>query len=820
MRTLEWLLTSLFSFLDSTLFGSLVVVCLLGLLMVTKYGDTDRDERIPSALVTVADIGALGYLLAQFISLAFSINRSNTLHYLMPVACSTSAYFALRLAHLHKNLTPAVLSAVAGVGTLVGIIDLNDVVRSMHNVTQLGVEFTSSLHSTLFMLGGTTQADCLSVIVCGMSSSIALFFYYGSSRLWIWILSCACLSVSTSAVLITFNRSIYFAAVLLSAGSVIFLVTRRRRLLKPAALLFVLVTLTASAVIQMLHVWSGVIETASLFRTASQQRSAISRLHIWRADLHTFAAHPIIGSGGGNTGLRHLAALGSDDGEPYSGRSFNVLLEIANSSGSLGLACCFVFIVGILIVCFKNSRLRRESVTKSQQNLIVLLLGIVAIFCISVTSSTIALHPPTMLWLYVSGALLVSGTGESSAKGHATIGFVVVAAITAMATIAGGVGVLSLERQEDKLTALQHEFVAGNDSRALQLSHEAMGGPFFLPIAYLDEGLLSAKQAGLDIDHLSARCFDQPVRTVKDTQLYSTLHHAMTIALDRSPNDALLWTNRGWANECLGNDSAADVDFMRASMLDAQDPAVHVGRAIFLEHQGRQVEAEREYVRAIEISPSIANSRLFCEIRARSPMEAERVLSAARQRITSDSPSPIRSAKLAFLNVLAGDTTAALSEANDALRQLPNLSYAWSTLASIHSTTKTGNTEMEFRMAYLLDPQNPAAIIALTEQSLEHHDLPTALEMHNKALSLRPQSVHASRSWTLYHSNPLASDDVLPYGLLQYMSPSPQDDRVCPALLRNARFIRTAELQGWAESCRAATKILPLENTGIVPASD
>jgi tetratricopeptide (TPR) repeat protein len=135
---------------------------------------------------------------------------------------------------------------------------------------------------------------------------------------------------------------------------------------------------------------------------------------------------------------------------------------------------------------------------------------------------------------------------------------------------------------------------------------------------------------------------------------------------------------------------------------------------------------------------------------------------------------------LAKLHAFLGEERLAHDEYTRALDTLPNLSYTWANLGALD--LRRGNENIanrEFERALFLDGGNRLAANMLASDDFVNGKTRAAEELYAKAILAPEISVHAQRTWRLYHVISPTFNDLFPQGLLPYISPGIQPVMIC-----------------------------------------
>jgi tetratricopeptide (TPR) repeat protein len=156
------------------------------------------------------------------------------------------------------------------------------------------------------------------------------------------------------------------------------------------------------------------------------------------------------------------------------------------------------------------------------------------------------------------------------------------------------------------------------------------------------------------------------------------------------------------------------------------------------------------------------------------------VVSRSLSILNASSQSPIVLAVMAKLHAYQGEYELAGREYVGALSDLPNLSYGWSNLGSLDLIEgRTQAATINFQRALFLDGQNTTAATKLASIKIANGETDAAKRLYARTFLTTGSSVHAERTWRIYHVPALAADDITPSGLLDYISARNQPLSLC-----------------------------------------
>lgn len=256
-------------------------------------------------------------------------------------------------------------------------------------------------------------------------------------------------------------------------------------------------------------------------------------------------------------------------------------------------------------------------------------------------------------------------------------------------------------------------------------------------------------------------------------------------ALDLSPNDACFWSNWAWLNALLGDDNSARIGFEQAIAVDPNDIDSRIGLGLLMERRQQPTVALEQYAHAIATSPRILDSRFFHDLKSRWPNDVVATVNRALDILRTDpTSSPIKLAAIARLDAQQGETSKAVKEYAVVLSQIPGLPYTWDNLGMADlSIGQQQEAYVDFMRAAALDGADSLATNELASIDLDRGDSEGAEVFYNRALRAPAVSVHVEKTWRIYHVPPVAPDDLLPSGLLDYISPEIRHLPICNSQL-------------------------------------
>jgi tetratricopeptide (TPR) repeat protein len=324
------------------------------------------------------------------------------------------------------------------------------------------------------------------------------------------------------------------------------------------------------------------------------------------------------------------------------------------------------------------------------------------------------------------------------------------------------------ERAEGNLRDFYSSIVEGDLTAAqTQISQATRLSPsdarYAAWAAYLDgQTVPSDASCSHEGEPLTAAQHDAAERAIMGYQKASQLN----------PADAQFHHNMAWLYHRLGDDKSAIVEHERAITLDQPNSLLHASFGLLLETRGQVERADREYARALALSPQLIDSRFFEDFKQRSPERSRNVLKAATLSL-DQSAGPIVKAKLGRIYAALDDKKRASLLITNALQQLPNLPLAWANLGSLQS--EDGDLEgalSSYTKAVALDPSLVMPYLRMADIYRTKRESQQALRDYqlaarNADAKLPPSASHDSR---LYRGSRQSIDSQLPTVLFRYMS--------------------------------------------------
>jgi tetratricopeptide (TPR) repeat protein len=338
---------------------------------------------------------------------------------------------------------------------------------------------------------------------------------------------------------------------------------------------------------------------------------------------------------------------------------------------------------------------------------------------------------------------------------------------------------ISQQRSEAYYNEGRRKLLEGNSLQALNSFQKAIDSEPDQPLFYAAHALAATNKV-LGITMPSQSWKGLPELTGVDAALLRMAAADYNSALSFSRDDATFWSNLGWVDALLKNDDASLAAFRQAVLMDPNDAVSRIGLGLFYERRGSIEAALDEYAHSLVAFPRIVDSPFFTDLEARNRSGAPAVVVRSLDILSASPQSPIVLASMAKLHAYQGQYEVARREYISALSELPNLSYVWTNLGLLDLTQgRNRAASINFKRAQFLDKQNMIAVSKLASIKFENGEIETAKRLYARTLVTPLTSVHAERTWRIYHVPTIGADDITPAGLLYYIHPNSQPLSLC-----------------------------------------
>jgi tetratricopeptide (TPR) repeat protein/O-antigen ligase len=764
-----------------------MLCCLGGVALLVLYF-SHRLKRTPAdGPASGADLALLIFVVLQVAPRAPEGLFTGAVDASIPLASGLCLYFAVQFLRPVRHHWMLLLRTITALAACIAAVDLIMLHREAVALTVFSNVSVELMRFEMPIAGYAPKNDNLMVVL--LLLPLCMFAWINENDLGSEFRWPAALSAGAVLCVLAlgFSRGIYLALCIFLAGFA-FLASRRllvlRELFLPGAGLLILVFLTTIAVLGPSRLFTS--STSQL--AVSEHRSTIGRFIIWQKRLPVVRKHLLLGMGGGSDGLVSLATIASGPEVPFTAASYNLPLELLQTSGIAGLLCYAIFLFFVV----KPFGRVFKGCTRSweMQGMVILCLGLLAACVRELTYSSVITNPPSAcLFLGICGATNALTTKLPLRYRHVSLlpaglktrHLAVVAAL--ISEIAGFSG-LSLQAAKADYVAGCVAFSSGDYPSALIKFNEARSHKWKNPLFDAAVGLTLARISlgSVGSTQLFASLLP-PVPQPERTRLRAA-KEALAAALDRSPHDATFWSNLGWIDSFLHDNQDAEMAFHRAIQSDPYDTPGLISLGLFYERLGHLSESEKLYARAIAVSPRVLRSPFWNQFESRRKELARRIVEDSIEMLLAESDSPIREARLGSIYAYIGKFNAARKEYIRAISALPDLSYAWSNLAYLEQRSQARVLRVsDLDKALLIDPSNVDAATQLAQLSLEAGNTATAERLYVGALNQPTFSSHAERVGRVYGLPPPEPDDLLPHGLLTSITPEVTFVAVCGAQL-------------------------------------
>lgn len=739
----------------------------------------------------IGDWAAVCYTGLQLIAGLASRIRPNAIHYAAPYSTALCLYFAIRLLGRWPVRTAKLLSRIlVGFGALLVMTILPHEIQSIHAAaTVFPTSVLCSVRGAMQLSSVATKNDVVAVLLCVLPFALVGAITERGKNRYLWIVSTAVAAGLTTAIILSFSRAGYVAmSILLIAVGALAI---RGKGVSPKRGFSIVAIMCAVSIGSAIFVGASnaVVATVVGGRNVSQARSTDGRVAIWRDSITEVLAHPLLGNGGGTDGLAALKRL-SDPELPFVARNYNGALETLTSSGVVGLTLYGIFLLYPLYL--SNWLFRKRHVVWTYAP--ILALGIIALLVHDLTYASIVTHGLTIVIAWIAIALLqnaVSRIELMKVRSRRAVSLQRVAFLSMVVSVSAFVLSLHLAQAEKHYKSGATSLIFGDTRKARAEFQHAIQMESGQPMFYAADGLAAFEEAmGTS---LTANLWSiVPVPTGQEAVLLADAESDYRKAISLVDGDGSFWSGLAWIESFQGKDELAAKSFAHAIQADPNDAMSRIGAGLLNERKSLNGAAIDQYAHAIAVSPRILDSQFFADLRQRDPNTANVVIQHANELANGFPKSPIHTAAIAKLHASLGDAQLARSEYMEALGLLPNLSYTWTNLGILD--LESGNRSVaraEFQRALFLDATNRIATNMLAASERVEGNPERAEELYLRTL-LQPEiSIHALRSWRLYHLSSPLPDDLAPPGFLPYVSPRIKALGICtPTLLAKIGEVR------------------------------
>jgi tetratricopeptide (TPR) repeat protein len=707
--------------------------------------------------------------------------RANSFYFLLEALFLFLFYWLVRVNLRHEYQVVGIFIFLTILGLCISQVAVYRWLDHYRQLKLLGFADVTDFRASFNLLtpARSSIAEWSSIFLALLPFPIALYFRYRNllNLAWgFWLPVYALLLTLAS----TLSRGIYCGTVVFFLAVV--LLTNLFRLLPLKTLsiaiggLFIALILT----LYLTPLRQPVLTTSSVFKTASQLRSAQGRLVIWRSASNIIKDHPFFGVGANNFPLKYLSYKAEQTG--LVARPSNVFLHLLIEKGLIGL-----FAVCLVVLSFLWS-IRTGLLGSETTRVIAMLYGatFLALVVRDLSYSSIVTNKGVILLLtFMSAHLagrLASGKNRSRLS-HYEKPFVVVVLLVSFCLF-----FLAARRYQslqfasahfrnfsNQLIQKRYESAAGSIEEAIRLAPERAD---FLA----NRGHLLARTI-----HFAPADFAEN-KLVIDGENAERVKRAITSyrqALELNPGDDWYYNNLGWLHSYLQEQEESIECMKRAINLDGDNTIHHLSLGLLYERYHQPQLAYPEYQKAVQNSPSVLDSEFFADLRRRNSHAAteiiERVTDSLENAIGADS-DPLIQAKLGKMYLFKGSIHQAIELLRESTRQMPTLHLAWLNLGEAYEQIGA-ETEMIlcYRKAAFINPAEGRVWERLGKHWYRKGQLIQTAESYRRALTsaINITSSHAGRSLLIYMASDVIRNDAIPQELLSFCRPKLDAADIC-----------------------------------------
>lgn len=464
---------------------------------------------------------------------------------------------------------------------------------------------------------------------------------------------------------------------------------------------------------------------SSFKQSQSHQRSVDGRLSQWEQVINTANVKPFFG-----IGSKNYALLGRNSQEfnveyAFTGRTNNTFLQLILEKGWIGFSL-WLSIIGFFCFHLVTGIKKRKNKLSIATNSIILI-GVISILFRELFFSSL---------FYNSGLLLL---------------FLVLLSFNHSRTY----------------TIFKKPLIISTMAFVLLI------GVYFYK---QPENALSIAKKGLEHERELNIHFKQDMTRTQQDSLVKVLQ-LFQRANELSPSDAMFQHNLGWLYWSIEQKDSAYIYLSRAVRTEPNIALYHISKGLIEESIGNEAEAFAAFKRAILLSPDIVDSPFFNDLKERNPLAAEKLLRDISDDLLQRLAvrySSIIDAKSGKLLLSIGETEQAYKKFVHVTQFHPNLSRPWFYLGLIEQKRKNYEAMKNYyKKCLFLSPFDHLPLFAFATYYKNINDI-SKYESYQKAAEKaweNKRSVHSSQSKRQYFLE-TNKDDVIPNGLLDYITPS------------------------------------------------
>lgn len=247
--------------------------------------------------------------------------------------------------------------------------------------------------------------------------------------------------------------------------------------------------------------------------------------------------------------------------------------------------------------------------------------------------------------------------------------------------------------------------------------------------------------------------------------------------LQLNPYDAGIKHNLGWVYYFMG-DTALSIEQLNEAV--ATDPASAIYRislGLLYETLMRETEANKCYIKAIELSPEILDSEFFQNLKTGNKLLADSIVNMAEQFLISklnEKDSPIIKSRLAKIYMSKGRFKEAKSIYIEVTKQLPNLNRPWYYLGYLFEVEHNAvQSRICYQRSLLLDPNDILPNLQMANNYYYAKDTFASLAYYKNAVKAWASiyTDHYYQGQRIYNTKGV-NNDLFPKCLLTSIKPS------------------------------------------------
>jgi O-antigen ligase len=333
---------------------------ILGGLVVGLYTNAPRIDLLLAAVVfaaivfvastkprmRVVELSVLLLLAFEFLSLALSQYRANSIRSTWAIAIAVLLYCAVR----YTISTPVQIASLGTVlalgGAWLGVSALGQFNNEAVVLTGAGFSSLVAFRSQLIAPPAPWIAgEWFTVVLLAVPFTCAVpVYFWRREKTWAAVIAALPSLVVTAALALSMSRAVFWSTVVFYFSVCALLVFSRTVTLRSGSTLLagtlgslVLILACESAI------YPGLIKAYAGHHT-SQTRSSQGRVEIWNRSLQLVRKHPLMGVGSANSALMLLSSADEEETTGFASRTFSLPVQILVEKGIIGLVLYALFL--------------------------------------------------------------------------------------------------------------------------------------------------------------------------------------------------------------------------------------------------------------------------------------------------------------------------------------------------------------------------------------------------------------------------------------------------------------------------------------------